>query len=187
MRPIILVCAWVLGVSIARALPPVEFTFWIAALVISCLVGLLFRRQLPWWFLVSLAALSAGGVRQSLLPNSSDVANYNGYSGTITGIVVAEPALREDSIQLRLASESIFVNSDTFATSGLVLAETDPGAAVQFGDRIRATGRLAVPATWDTFSYADYLARHGVFTIMRHAAVEVIDSGHGSALLAALS
>ncbi|MDE2853691.1 MAG: ComEC/Rec2 family competence protein [Chloroflexota bacterium] len=186
MRLIVLGCAWVLGISIARSLPAVELSYWTATLIISSVAGLLLRRRLPWWFLVSLAAFSAGGARQSLLPGNSDVANYNGYSGTISGIVVAEPGLREDRIQLRLASESIFVNSETIQTSGLVLVEADRGVEVQYGDRIRATGRLAVPATWDTFSYADYLARHGVFTIMRHAAVDLIDSGHGSALTAAL-
>ncbi|MDE2747794.1 MAG: ComEC/Rec2 family competence protein [Chloroflexota bacterium] len=186
MRLIVLGCAWVLGISIARSLPAVELSYWTAALIASSVAGLLLRRRLPWWFLVSLAAFSAGGARQSLLPGNSDVANYNGYSGTISGIVVAEPGLREDRIQLRLASETIFVNSETIQTSGLVLVEADRGVEVQYGDRIRATGRLAVPATWDTFSYADYLARHGVFTIMRHAAVDLIDSGHGSALAAAL-
>ena len=120
MRPIVFVCAWVLGISIARALPTVEFAFWIAALIASSIIGLQCRRRLPWWFLLSLAAFSAGGARQSQLPISSDVANYNGYSGTITGIVVEEPTLREDRIQLRLASESIFVNNDTIETSGLV-------------------------------------------------------------------
>ncbi len=186
MRLIILVCAWVLGISIARSLPIVESTFWIAALLACSVAGLLLRRRLPWRLLVSLVAFSAGAARQSLLPGASDVAQYNGFSGTITGIVVAEPALREDRIQLPVASETIFVNSATFKTSGLVLVEADGGAAVHYGDRIRATGRLDVPATWDTFSYADYLARHGVFTIMRHAAVDLIDSGHGSALAAAL-
>ena len=88
--------------------------------------------------------------RQSLLPGTSDVAKYNGFNGTITGIVEAEPALREDRMQLRVASESIFVNSATLQTSGLVLVEADRGDAVHYGDRIRATGRLDVPASWDS-------------------------------------
>jgi competence protein ComEC len=186
MRPIIVVCAWVLGISVVRFLPTTESSFWIAALIISSLVGLLFRRQLAWWILVSLAAFFAGGFRQSLLPISSEIANYNGYSGTITGLVVAEPELREDKIQLRIASETIFVNSKSFEASGLVLVEANRGAEVQYGDRIRATGRLAVPATWGTFSYADYLARHSVFSMMQGAGVEVVDSGRGSALISAL-
>ena len=55
-----------------------------------------------------------------------------------------------------------------------------------YGDRIRATGLLAIPATWDNFSYADYLGRQGVFTIVQNAGVEVVGTGYGNALQSAL-
>lgn len=135
---------------------------------------------------MSLAAFSAGGFRQTLVPLSSEIAQYNGYSGTVTGLVVTEPELREDRLSFQLASESVFVRGEAFDVSGLVLVESDHGVEIQYGDRIRATGRLAVPAAWDTFSYADYLARHGVYSIMRRASLEVLDGGQGSALTAAL-
>ena len=147
---------------------------------------LLLRRRLAWWIFASLVAFAAGGFRQSLLPQSSDIARYNGFSGTISGEVVSRPRLRGDSIQLLVASRTIYVNSQLFDTSGLVLIEADRRAAVQYGDRIRATGRLDIPATWDTFSYADYLGRQSVFSIVQNAGVEVIGGGHGNALLAAL-
>ncbi|MYE26542.1 MAG: DUF4131 domain-containing protein, partial [Chloroflexi bacterium] len=124
--------------------------------------------------------------RQSLAPASSEIAAYNGHSGTITGLVVSQPKLREDRVQFRLASENIFANSELTGTSGLVLVEADRGAEVQYGDRIRATGKLALPAVWDTFSYADYLGRQGVFSIMQNAGLEVVDSGYGSPLIASL-
>ena len=195
MRPIILACAWALGISVARFLPSIESSVWLAALIGSISAAMLFRRKSICWVLVSFAAITAGGLRQSLAPLSSEIAKYNGYSGTVTGLVVAEPARRtgrlavpasEDRIIFQLASENIFVNSETFDVSGLVLVEANRGAEVQYGDRIRATGRLAVPASWDTFSYADYLARHGVFSILQRAGVETIDSGRGSGLMAAL-
>ena len=133
-----------------------------------------------------MAACGYGGTRQSLVPRTSEIEAYNGFSGTVTGLVVAEPDVRDDRIQLRLAAESIFVNNTTSPTSGLVLVEARRGAKVSYGDHIRATGRFSVPATWDTFSYADYLGRQGVFSIMRNAAVDVVDSGHGEPLLSVL-
>jgi len=186
MRPIILVCAWALGISVARFLPSIESSVWLAALIGGISAAMLFRRKSICWVLVSFAAITAGGLRQSLAPLSSEIAKYNDYSGTVTGLVVDEPARREDRIIFQLASENIFVHGETFDVSGLVLVETNRGAEVQYGDRIRATGRLAVPASWDTFSYADYLARHGVFSIMQRAGVETIDRGQGSGLRAAL-
>ncbi|MCY3979528.1 MAG: ComEC/Rec2 family competence protein, partial [Chloroflexi bacterium] len=165
------------------AMPP---SFWFAAFAVSLCGGLVFRRRVAWWIVASLIAFFAGGFRQSLAPASSEIAAYNGHGGTITGLVVSQPRLREDRVQFRLASENIFANSELTGTSGLVLVEADRGAEVQYGDRIRATSKLALPATWDTFSYADYLGRQGVFSIMQNAGLEVVDSGYGSPLIASL-
>ena len=186
MRLIVFASAWVLGISVARVLPAIQPSIWFVPTMAAGIIWLLFRRRLPWWLLASLFAFAAGGFRLSLLPVNSDIAQYNGHSGTITGLVVARPRFREDRIQLRLSSETIFVNGESAETSGLVLVEADRVVDAQYGDRIRATGRLSLPATWDTFSYADYLARHGVFTIMQNAGVEVIGSGAGNALHSAL-
>lgn len=186
MRLIVFASAWVLGISVARVLPAIQPSIWFASTIAAGIIWLLCRRRLPWWILAGLIAFAAGGLRLSLLPQNSDIAQYNGYSGTITGLVVERPNLREDSVQLRLASETIFVNGEHHETSGLVLAEASRGVQAQYGDRIRATGLLAVPATWDNFSYADYLGRQGVFTIVQNAGVEVVGSGYGNALQSAL-
>ena len=186
MRLIVFACAWAVGISISRLLPALLPSLWFAAIAVSLCGGLVLRRRVAWWILVSLVAFFAGGFRQSLAPTSSDIEAYNGHGATITGLVVSEPRLRGDRIQFRLESEKIFVNSEWTSTSGLVLVQADRRAAVQYGDRIHATGILAHPATWDTFSYADYLGRQGVFSIMQNAGLEVVDSGHGDPLRAAL-
>ncbi len=186
MRLIVFACAWAAGISISRMLPATPPFIWFSFFALSCCGWLGLRRRVAWWILASLIAFFAGGFRQSLAPTSSEITAYNGQSGTITGLVVSQPRLRGDRIRLRLDSEEIFVNSELISTNGLVLIEADRGAEVQYGDRIRATGKLALPATWDTFSYADYLGRHGVFSIMQNAGLEVVDSGHGSRLTAAL-
>ncbi len=186
MRLIVFASAWAVGISISRVLPALLPSLWFAAIAVSLCGGLVLRRRVAWWILVSVVAFVAGGFRQSLAPTSSDIAAYNGQSATVTGLVVSEPRLRGVRVQFRLDSEKIFVNSELTSTSGLVLAQTDRRAEVQYGDRIRATGMLARPATWDTFSYADYLGRQGVFSIMHNAGPEVVDSGHGNPLIAAL-
>jgi len=157
MRLIIFAAAWALGISAARALSSIQPSAWLTLIIVTGIAGLLLRRCLAWWIPVGLIAFAAGGFRLAALPNSSDIARHNGHSGTILGLVVSQPKLREDKIQLRLESETIFVNNQLSETSGFVLVEADRSAAIAYGDRIRATGRLEVPASWDTFSYADYL------------------------------
>ena len=49
-----------------------------------------------------------------------------------------------------------------------------------------ATGAMETAATGDTFSYADYLGRRGVFTIMRNAGLEVVSEGGGDPVFARL-
>ena len=123
MRLIVFATAWVLGISVARGFPAIQPPIWLAYTLAAAIIWLLFTRRLPWWFLASLLAFAAGGFRLSLLPQNSDIAQYNGYSGTITGLVVERPNLREDRVQLRLASETIFVNGQHAETSGLVLVD----------------------------------------------------------------
>ena len=187
MRLIICAAAWVLGISISRPLAWVEPSYWIALTIAVLCICVLLKGRLRWWLQLSLVAFAAGGFRQSLLPDSSDVAQYNGYSGALTGVVVAQPRLQADRIQMRVASERIFVNGKHHETSGLVLVEADRGVDIEYGDRIQASGQLVVPAAGDRFSYADYLARQGVFSLVRHAAVRVDESGQGNPLLSALS
>lgn len=143
-------------------------------------------RTAPRNLCVLLLFIAAGAARQSLVPRSSEVAAFNGYTGTITGTVFAEPIIRDDRIQFRLDVDSIFVNNRTEPTSGLVLVEAYGSVPAAYGDRVRATGALDHPGAGDSFSYADYLGRQGVFTIMRNAGLEVIGPGHGLPWTAAL-
>ena len=188
MRLVYITLGWVIGLTLSAQFPQIESVVWGIAFVTSVVLALiLFRRSrtLRWLGIILLATM-LGGLRQSIVPQSSDVAQYNGNNGTIEGIVVDEPDIRDDRIQLRVATESIFTNSDTFTTNGQVLVETFILTDVKYGDHIRATGSLIMPAEWDTFSYADYLGRQGVFTIMPYAGVEVLESGYGNSFLASL-
>lgn len=189
MRLVFVTVAWVLGislVSLVRSSPLSDLSIWLVCVVVA--LAIIAKRSLhrSRWFVFALVAFAAGAARQSVVPQFSDIAQYNGSAGTITGIITSEPDIRDDRIQLRLQAESIFVNNKTFTTSGQVLVEAFVTADVSYGDRIRATGLLSAPAAGDTFSYADYLGRQGVFTMMSFAGIEVIDSGHGSPFHAAL-
>lgn len=189
MRLVFVTVAWVLGislVSLVRSSPLSDLSIWLVCVAVALAITAKRSFHRSHWLVFALVAFTAGAARQSAVPQFSDIAQYNGNTGTITGIIIIEPDIRDDRIQLRLQAESIFVNNQTFTTSGQVLVEALVTADVSYGDRIRATGLLSVPAAGDTFSYADYLGRQGIFTMMPFAGIEVIDSGHGSPFHAAL-
>ena len=186
MRLILITVAWTLAISLARSLLRFDLSVWLVCFAVAVALAVKYRRHRYRWFAFALVAFAGGAARQSLVPQSSDIAQYNGNTGAVAGIIVSEPDIRDDRIQLRVEAESIFVASQTLQTSGQVLVETFVTADVRYGDRIRATGSLGIPAAGDTFSYADYLGRQGVFTMMPFAGVEVIGRGYGSPFYTAI-
>ncbi|MCY4145649.1 MAG: ComEC/Rec2 family competence protein [Chloroflexi bacterium] len=186
MKLVYIAAAWAIGIHIAQTAPQINANFWLGGFMLCLALGWAFRRSQRLLLLASVAAVCAGAWRMAIIPPGSAVAAYNGSAGTVTGIVAVEPALRDDRILLRVETESIFVHSQNQATSGLALVEAPRSATVAFGDRIRATGSLTAPPVWDTFSYADYLSRQGIYSRMPNAAVEVISAGHGDPIQALL-
>ena len=124
-----------------------------------------------------------GGLRMATTPISSGIAAYNGLGGmTIEGVVVGEPDRRDDRVQLRLAAETVTRAGATTPTDGLVLVNAPPLTDARYGDRIAATGLLFEPGEGDRFSYADYLARSGVYSLMQETSVEVKERAAGNDL-----
>jgi len=186
VRLILVSLAWVLGISLARLSFQFDLSIWLVCIAVTIGTAVKSRHRRHRWLVFAAVAFTLGVARQSIMPQFSDMAQYNGNTGTMTGIVISEPDVRDDRIQLRVEAESIFVQRKHQKTSGQVLVETFVTADVSYGDRIRATGFLSAPATWDTFSYADYLGRQGVFTMMPYASIEVIESGYGSPFYSAV-
>lgn len=186
MRLIFFTLSWVVGIGLSRTWPAVAVEFWAAAGALLAILAFVFRSRRYRWLIIALAALAAGGFRQSIVPQTSEIAEFNGLSGTVTGVVIDEPRFRDGRVQARLQVDLVFANNRWHETSGLVLVEAFSGVEINYGDRVRATGALSTPASWDTFSYADYLGRQGVFSIMRQAGVEVAESGHGHEVYARL-
>lgn len=185
MRLVLITLGWVIGIILSAQFQTIFWMLGIPASIILSVVLYRFKRSAMWWGIVALAFM-LGGLRYSFVPRTSDVAFFNGSNGTIEGIVIAEPDVRDDRIQLRVEASTIFANNQTYVVNGVVLVEASTLSDVQYGDKVRATGSLITPAEWDTFSYADFLGREGVFTIMPYAAVEVTDSGHGIPFFATL-
>ena len=190
MRLVYAALGWCAGILLAANAEQTSLTplVWLVLAALSLLVVWL------WWqdvtsrgLAVLLVMLALGALRLSLHPTTSDIARYNNLGGlTIEGLVVDEPEVRDDRIQLRLQAETVTRAGSTYPTQGVVLVYAPRLREVNYGDRISATGELTTPAQYDTFSYADFLAREGVFSLMRNGAIEVTARDRGNPLYAAL-
>jgi competence protein ComEC len=161
--------------------------FWLLALSVASLAAYMGFHSRWRWLLLFIAAIAAGGWRYSFLSTDSPLTQFHDVGGaTITGIIIEEPDRRDADTRLIVSAEIIQFGAEPVPTAGLVLVEVPANTPVRYGDRIRVTGIINPPQVFDTFSYADYLARQSVFSIMRKTSIERLSSGHGFAPYAAL-
>ncbi|MBL8165432.1 MAG: ComEC/Rec2 family competence protein [Anaerolineae bacterium] len=188
MRLIYFALGWAAGLVLAANTAARPTLAWALLLVVTLVIAWNNRKQASahaW--LIALLGFTLAGLRYSFTPVSSDIARYNNLGGmTVEGVVLAEPDQRDDRLELRVEAETITRAGQTVPTQGLVLVYAPANAAVRYGDRVSATGTLVFPGEGDTFSYADFLARSSVYSLMRDTSVQVLSSGHGQPIYAAL-
>ncbi len=188
MRLIAIALGWAAGIVLASGTGLHAAIPWLVLTVMVLVVAwLLWSGQGYRNWTLALVAFALGGLRFSFVPQTSDVAQYNNLGGlTAEGIVIAEPDVRDDRVEVRLEVQTVTRIGQTISSSGLILVQAPARTPLHYGDRISATGLLVIPSVSDTFSYRDYLARTGVFSVMPDASVEVITSGEGSPVFRSL-
>ena len=190
MRLVYLALGWVSGIVLAATNPDLSPRLALPWLILCGLALLSARLLRDWqrWPALALLALTLGGLRMALVPGSSELARYNNQGGvSIEGVVSAAPELRDSGAQLRVTADMLIQGGERHPVSGNVLVQSAQGRSVRHGDRVRATGLLLQPWTYDSFSWSEQLARSSVFSIMREASLQVLDSGQSAPLPAALS
>ncbi len=168
MRIVYLALAWMGGILLSNALPAIPVIGWVWFAVVGLL---LMRTRVRWLILI----IALGGLRTALIPTNADLAQYNGLGGlTVEGVIVGEPDRRDDRVQIAVAADTVTRLGATTPTSGQVLVYAPPATDARPGDHVRATGTLTTPGTWDRFSYRDYLARSGIYSLMRDGIIETV-------------
>jgi competence protein ComEC len=183
--------AWLLGIYCGQLLrPPASFLALALPLPLAAL--LLWRRERATR-LVALCGLCllAGAWRFAVtIPHfgADDLATYNDQGKlALRGLVVGEPDVRDTYTNLRLSAESMTSPGGAERTvRGVALVHAPRYPEYRYGDRLQVTGRLETPPVFETFSYRDYLARRGVYTIIERPHIELLARDEGSRFWAAL-
>jgi competence protein ComEC len=198
MPPLVpIVLAWLGGLLVAH--------HWLVPLGVSPVpLGLLSVVPLVaiplWWEDRSMRlgafcalALLAGALRyQGAVPDLDDpgrVAHYNDRGWVlIEGIVADYPDRRDTWTNLTLAVESLEQASGGGAepVRGKILVRAPRYPEIRYGDRLRVAGLLETPPVLEDFSYADYLSRRGISSVIWRPQIEKVGSGEGSAWRRAL-
>ncbi len=181
MRLVVVALGWVAGLLLSG--PALIWGGLALAALVVCALWWDDRR----WAGIALLAFTLGGLRTTFVPTTSEVAAYNNSGGlSLEGRIVSAPDVRDDRVQFILAVDTVEQAGQVLPIDGRVLVRARRIAPVAYGDAVRVTGNLITPGEIDTFSYADYLARERVFSVMRNTAVEVLESGGGNPLFASL-
>src|SRR5512135_2262244 len=157
------------------------------------LIGLVLWWREWRWRMIWLAALFAvfGVLRFNLaIPyfDQNSISTYNNTDQvTLEGVIDAEPDVRDTYINLRVNADRLTLPDGTArAINGAVLLRPSRPADFKYGDRVRATGDLVTPPEFATFSYADYLARQNIYSMIDRPRVDLIAHDQGSPILAAI-
>ena len=182
--------AWLTGIWGASRIALPTIAIGIATLVVT--VGIILARRAPkprWMFILALAAM-LGALRYNLAQPHFDqttLATHNDQPGSVIveGVVVDEPDARDKYTNLRVEADQLLISnlgdSVTRTVKGLVLVQAPPFIDYRYGDWIRAEGKLQTPTDTSDFSYRDYLARQGVYSLMSRPRVSVLARDQGFA------
>nr|HMQ55677.1 ComEC/Rec2 family competence protein [Anaerolineae bacterium] len=183
--------AWMLGIALAQWF---ELPWPVIAMVGLLTTATLFLyRQTPQLQRIALLALAlaTGAFRFAFFQPVFDpgqIAFYNDQPepAKITGLVVDEPDVRDNYINLRLQAESIWRDGGEQPVEGLILVRAPRYPERAYGDRLSISGRLETPPEFEDFSYKDYLARFGIHTLVRRPSIELVEPDQGNPFWAAM-
>ena len=188
MRLVFIALGWIIGILYAAEIANLSASTWLMLATMMLILSALNWRNYPFrYFNIMLLMFTLGALRYSILPQTSELVPFNNTNGlTVEGVIIAEPDIRDDKTLLRVDVEHILRGGQTLDINGRVLITAPHSVDVAYGDRILATGSLITPGEYDTFSYADYLARENVYSIMEHTTIQIINRDEGSPLYAAI-
>lgn len=182
--------AWLAGIVIANAIPAPWWAWTIAAVPAFAGIGLAHRSAAKTGF-ACLLLCSLGAARFGFgLPqfDETHVASYNGIGFvTLEGTIADSPDVRDTTINLKIRVNSIALpDGEQRSVSGTVLARVPRTNSYRYGDPVSARGELVAPPHGEDFSYRDYLARDGVYSLLQYGTVTVTGERVGNPLWAAL-
>ncbi|MBI4505708.1 MAG: ComEC/Rec2 family competence protein [Chloroflexi bacterium] len=162
---------WIGGLYLTSQLGWPGWLFAALAALGAALVAAAAWRARKWLApALALVALGLGGMRyEPPAPRADDVARWLGAEGLgLRGAVLDEPRRTAASLRLRLTIDEAQPGGGWQAAGGRVEVTLPRSADARLGDRLEVWGRLEAPPSTERFDYAAFLARHGVFGVMRY-------------------
>lgn len=165
-------------------------SYLIAFILLGLFSSILFRRkEIILLCGLVIIGVSIGALRFELDRHEPDQTSLDYYNDLeekveITGLVSEEPDRRADHAKYVIEAQEITIDDYTQEISGNVLIKTSKLPEYNYGDELKVRGQIKTPFETDEFSYRDYLARYGIYSVMYYPRVQKISAGHGNPFFA---
>jgi competence protein ComEC len=182
--------AWLVGIYLASLFHVPTGLIWLAAVLPAAVVILWWRERPIRLASVCCLALLLGALRfYATLPRFDEhsLVHYNdtGWT-TVKGIVAAEPDVRRRQTNLRVEAHQIGAEDQWQDVEGRVLVQASRYPRYAYGDELEISGLLETPPEFEDFSYRDYLADRGIYSVLRRPQIKLLAHGQGNPIYAAL-
>ncbi len=196
MTPLLLfTIAWASGILLAHlAFFPLIWLLLLLPVAVVLFIGwrdAMWAQRMAW---LALGVLLGAGRIFLARPqiNQEHIAFYAGASPgpvEVVGVVIQPPERHPHQTDLVIETEQLTLPSGAEApVGGRLLVKAPAYTPAHYGDRIYVVGAVETPPVFAEFSYRAYLARQGIYALMRgaetegtyHAYVEVLASHQAS-------
>ncbi|MFN7210045.1 MAG: ComEC/Rec2 family competence protein, partial [Aggregatilineales bacterium] len=117
--------------------------------------------------------LHHGATLQPFRPDQ--LAFYNDLgTAVLEGVVSAPTERRENGSRLRVSVQRWARGEVERAVQGEALIYAERYADLRYGDRILVRGAPQTPPVFDSFSFRDFLARQGIYSVVLNAEVSLL-------------
>jgi competence protein ComEC len=183
--------AWMAGIAAAPLLGLPLISSLIAGACILLFALTLRRFRVP---LICAACFLLGGARLFAAqprPGPQFIGTYVNQSAAFIAVLEADPVPRGSGFRVRAHITRIALGGGEIIREpdGAVLMEFDvppENWEPRYGDRVALSGFLQPPPKIEGFDYASYLARQGVFGMLKNPAVESAEPGGGQPVMQTL-
>ena len=111
--------------------------------------------------------------------NNNDFLEFNDKKENVVliGEIIAEPDVRKSNVKLTISPQEL---------EGKILVTANRYPEYQYGDRLKISGELLNPQEIEDFSYKDYLAKDGIFSVMYYPKTELLEKNQGNFIFAGI-
>ena len=168
----------------ARSFYPLGFAVagFMALLAVTAFIFAYFdeaKRKSLIIIAVALVAFAGGILRMNsaVLLGDPELTSRLNKEIIVEGVVSEEPDVRESNVRISLKADNLVLGTSTIPISAGILVVAPRNTSVKYGDRIRASGLLRTPESFETgigreFNYPEYLAKDGIGYELAFANVE---------------